>query len=82
MTNRQTGHYSGITVDKRGNILATKTERGRSFIEVHRIEDQITFYIDSFADKMKRPLGLITTDEHVVYVCDLGNHSLKKYQYK
>lgn len=51
-------------------------------MEVHRAEDGILFYIDSFTDKLKRPSGLITTDDYKLYVCDLGNHSLKKYQYK
>jgi len=76
------GFYSGITVDVHGNILATKTERGRACVEVHRIQDHILFYIDSFSDKLKRPAGLITTPDYHVYVCDLGNDSLKKYKYR
>ena len=76
------GFYAGLAIDKHGNILATKSEKGRSFIEVHRIEDSTLFYIDSYNDKLKRPSGLITTDDYHVYVCDLGNDSLKKYKYR
>lgn len=82
MKGKGSGFYSGITVDVHGNILATKTERGRCCVEVHRIADSILFYIDSFTDKLKRPSGLVTTHDYVVYVCDLGNDSLKKYKYR
>lgn len=79
---KSAGYYSGLTLDIHGNILATKSERGRSFVEVHRIEDSTLFFIDSFGDKLKRPSGLITTPDYHVYVCDLGNDSLKKYKYR
>ena len=74
--------YYGVTVDIHGNILATKRENKRCFIEVHRYEDGLKFHIDSIGDKLKRPAGLTTTDKYSVYVCDLGNDLLKQYRYR
>lgn len=76
------GHYTGVTVDIHGNILATRTDRGKYFVEVHRTDEELIFFIDSHNDKLKRPSGLIATSDYKVHVCDLGNHSLKTYRYK
>ncbi|XP_064641836.1 tripartite motif-containing protein 2-like isoform X2 [Lineus longissimus] len=76
------GQYGGVTVDHQGYILATRTEKGRSIIQVFAPDGKFQFVIDSFDDKLKRPSGLVCTrDEHVVVV-DLGNDCIKKYRYK
>jgi tripartite motif-containing protein 2/3 len=76
------GQYGGVTVDHQGVILATRTEKGRSIIQVFGPDGKFLFVIDSFDDKLKRPSGLVCTrDEHVVVV-DLGNDCIKRYRYK
>lgn len=76
------GQFGGITVDAGGFILATRTEKGKSFVQVFNSSGKLMFYIDSFDDKLKRPSGLATTADHHVYVVDLGNDCIKKYRYK
>lgn len=75
------GHYGGITVDTKGNLLATRVEKTKSFIQVFDYESgQLKFTIDSSDAKLKRPSCLATTDDHVIVV-DLGNDCIKKYRY-
>ncbi|XP_021366421.1 tripartite motif-containing protein 2-like isoform X1 [Mizuhopecten yessoensis] len=76
------GQFGGLNVDAGGFILATKTEKGKSFVQVLNSSGKLQFCIDSFHDKLRRPSGLATTSDHHVYVVDLGNDCLKKYRYK
>ena len=72
------GQYGGITVDCHGNYLAT--HQGKSIVQVFNSQKQWIFDIDSHADRLKRPSGLVTKDGHV-YIVDLGNDCVKKYRY-
>ena len=76
------GHYGGVTVDADGYVLATRSERGQSFIQVLNEQNEWLFNIDSFSEKLKRPNGLATTSDGHVFVADLGNNCIKKYCYK
>lgn len=76
------GQFCGLTVDSGGLILATKTEKTQSYVQVLNSSGKLMFCIDSYHDKLKRPSGLATTSDHHVYVVDLGNHCVKKYRYK
>ena len=75
------GQYGGVCVDQQGNILATRSEKGRSFVQVFNRDTKWRFNIDSFDDKLKRPSGLATR-EGFVYVVDLGNDCVKKFPYQ
>lgn len=76
------GQYCGITVDKKHNLLATRVEKSKSFIQVFDLESaQLKFCIDSSDAKLKRPTSLVTTDDQHVIVVDLGNDCIKKYRY-
>ena len=75
------GQYGGITVDRHGCYLATRTEKGKCFVEVHNASRKWLFNIDSFDDRLKRPSGLVTSKDGHVYVVDLGNDCIKKFRY-
>ncbi len=75
------GQFGGVTMDCHGNYLATRTEKGRSLVQVFNSNRQWLFDIDSYEDKLKRPSGLATTDDGHVYVVDLGNDCIKKFRY-
>jgi len=75
------GTYGGVCMDRNGQYLATRVEKGRSVIQVFSPTRQWLFDIDSVDDKIKRPSGLVTDDAGHVYVVDLGNDCVKKYWY-
>ena len=76
------GNYTGITVDHFGNVLASKSYRGRGWLEIYNGDKQLINVIDSYFDRLRRPSGLAATSDHHVFVADLGNNCLKKYRYK
>ncbi|CAG2112245.1 unnamed protein product [Medioppia subpectinata] len=76
------GQYYGITVDNNNNLLATRVEKTKSFIQVFDLNSgQLKFCIDSSDAKLKRPTSLVTTNDNHVIVVDLGNDCIKKYRY-
>ena len=76
------GQFGGLSVDSGGFILASKTEKGKSFIQVLNASGKLLFVIDSFEDRLRRPSGLAVMPNHHVLVVDLGNDCIKKYRYK
>lgn len=75
------GKFCGICYDNKGNILATRSEKSGSFIQViDYYSGQQKFIIDSYDSKLKRVAGIISKDNHV-YIIDLGNNCIKKYRY-
>ena len=76
------GQYGGVTIDSDGYVLATRSEKGHSYIEVLNEQNEWIFNIDSFNEKLKRPSGLVTVHGTHVFVADLGNNCIKKYRYK
>ncbi|RWS26355.1 tripartite motif-containing protein 2-like protein [Leptotrombidium deliense] len=76
------GAYGGVTYDQSGNLLATRVEKNRSFIQVFDYASgTFKFAIDSNDAKLKRPSALVTTNDFHVIVVDLGNDCIKKYRY-
>lgn len=76
------GQYCGISVDNKQNLLATRVEKFKSFIQVFDLSSgQLKFCIDSSDAKLKRPTSLVTTNDDHVIVVDLGNDCIKKYRY-
>eukprot|EP00096_Caligus_rogercresseyi_P010753 TRINITY_DN4012_c0_g1_i1.p1 TRINITY_DN4012_c0_g1~~TRINITY_DN4012_c0_g1_i1.p1 ORF type:complete len:730 (+),score=178.78 TRINITY_DN4012_c0_g1_i1:154-2343(+) len=76
------GRFLGVVADDRGFLLATRSEKSKSLIQVYDY-DKGTLYssVDSHGSKMKRPTGLaVYPDKHVLAV-DLGNDCVKKYRY-
>lgn len=71
------GQYHGVTVDRHGNILATRS----NFVQVFNAQKKWVFDIDSFDDKLNRAHGLSATTDGHVYVADLGNDCLKVFRY-
>lgn len=76
------GRYGGVTVDDDGLILATRSEKGKNYVQVFDYDGTLLFCIDSHAAKLKRPSGVAVTDDGHVIVVDLGNDCVKKYRYK
>ncbi|XP_014210940.1 tripartite motif-containing protein 2-like isoform X1 [Copidosoma floridanum] len=76
------GRYGGISIDAKGRILASYTEKGRTVIQVLRIDDgNLMSEIDSHSSKLRRPSGIaVLPDDHLIVV-DLGNDCVKKYRY-
>ena len=76
------GQYGGISVDSSGHILATKTEKGRSYVQILSGGGKPLYIVDSHEDKLKRPSGLAVMTDFRLVVADLGNDCVKKYRYK
>lgn len=76
------GRYGGLICDNHGFLLATRTEKAKSFIQVFNyLSGALYSVIDSHGCKMKRPTGLaVMTDRHVI-VADIGNDCIKKFRY-
>lgn len=80
------GRYGGLVCDDHGFLLATRTEKARSFIQVFKLETgELYSTIDSHGCKMKRPTGLsvIRGEEEVghLVVVDIGHDCVRKYRY-
>ena len=76
------GKYGGLDVDEEGRLVASRSEKGRSFVQVFRLSSgELLSTIDSHSSRLKRPSGVATTPNHHVLVVDLGNDSIKKYRY-
>lgn len=74
--------YGGLCYDKKGQLLATKSERGKVYVQIFDYySGQLKFTIDSVDAKLKRASDLATTDDYHVIVVDLGNDCIKKYRY-
>ncbi|XP_071746315.1 E3 ubiquitin-protein ligase TRIM71 isoform X2 [Lepeophtheirus salmonis] len=74
------GRFVGVAADSFGFLLATRSEKAKSFIQVFDF-DKGTQYsiIDSYGSKMKRPTGLAVFPNKHVLVVDIGNDCVKKY---
>ncbi|XP_070207509.1 tripartite motif-containing protein 2-like isoform X2 [Littorina saxatilis] len=76
------GQYGGICVDGSAHILATKTEKGRSYVQILSAGGKPLYVIDSQEDRLKRPSGLAVMQDFRLVVADLGSDCVKKYRYK
>jgi len=75
------GTYSGVCMDDSGRFLATRTEKGRSIVQVFDAEGCWMFNVDSHEDRLRRPSGIDVDSAGFVYVADLGNDCVKKFPY-
>ncbi len=75
------GRFGGVVVDSDGLIIATRTEKSRSFLQIFR-ENRVVATIDSFSSRLKRPSDLVIASKKTILVVDLGNDCLKQYRYK
>ena len=69
----------GVATDGE-NILVT--EEGNNRIQVFRYDGTFVSMIESSEDPLKQPCGPAVTQDGHVYVCDRGNHCIKKYKYR
>ena len=77
------GQYGGVAVDvKGGAILATRTEKCASHIQVMFPDGRAQYQLNSEDDKLKRAGGLAVLPDFQLLVADLGNDCIKKYYYK
>ncbi|XP_072743379.1 tripartite motif-containing protein 2 isoform X1 [Anoplolepis gracilipes] len=76
------GTYGGIAVDADGKIIGTRTDKGRSIIQVMKLGGgNILTEIDSHSSKLRRPSGIAVLPDNHLVVVDLGNDCIKKYRY-
>ncbi len=76
------GRYGGLVCDNHGFLLATRTEKARSFIQVFNLDTGSLYsVIDSHGCKMKRPTGLAVMQDRHLVVVDIGNDCVRKYRY-
>lgn len=76
------GRYGGLVCDNHGFLLATRTEKARSFIQVFKLDTGSLYsVIDSHGCKMKRPTGLAVMQDRHLVVVDIGNDCVRKYRY-
>lgn len=77
------GNFGGICYDGKGYLLATRSSKSKSYINVYNyISGDLKFTIDSYDDKLKRPSGVAVTPDDQLYVVDLGNDCIKKFRYR
>ncbi|KFM68231.1 Tripartite motif-containing protein 2, partial [Stegodyphus mimosarum] len=75
--------HGGIVYDGKGNLLATRSDKSGSFIQVFSYQSgNFLFSIDSHEAKLKRPSGLDVLNDFHVVVADLGNDCIKKFRYR
>lgn len=72
-----------MAVDAEGRILGTRTDKGRSIIQVLKLGGggNILTEIDSHSSKLRRPSGIAVLPDNHLVVVDLGNDCIKKYRY-
>lgn len=75
------GRFGGVVVDSQGVIVATRTEKNRSFLQIFQ-DNKLTSTIDSFNSKLRRPSDVAFIGKNHVLVIDLGNDCVKQYRYK
>jgi len=76
------GQYGGVVVDSGGRYLVSRSERGRSMIQVFNSERCWLFSIECEpAARLRRPSGLAVDNRGHVFVADLGNNCIRKFQY-
>ncbi|CAG5089290.1 Similar to TRIM2: Tripartite motif-containing protein 2 (Bos taurus) [Cotesia congregata] len=76
------GKYGGIAVDQDGKIVASRSDKGRSIIQVMKLGGgAILTEIDSHSSKLRRPTGIAVLPNNYLVVVDLGNDCIKKYRY-
>ncbi|XP_024883325.1 tripartite motif-containing protein 2-like isoform X1 [Temnothorax curvispinosus] len=76
------GVYGGIAVDADGKIIGTRTDKGRSIIQVLKLGGgNVLTEIDSHSSKLRRPSGIAVLPDNHLVVVDLGNDCIKKYRY-
>ncbi|XP_057320988.1 tripartite motif-containing protein 2-like isoform X1 [Microplitis mediator] len=76
------GKYGGIAVDQDGKIVASRSDKGRSIIQVMKLGGgAILTEIDSHSSKLRRPTGIAVLPNNHLVVVDLGNDCIKKYRY-
>jgi len=79
------GRYTGVAVDSDGLILAARTEKSKSYIQVFNLGDgSLRSSIDSHGVKLKRPTGLAVSKGEAGSVCvvDIGHDCVRRYRYK
>ncbi|KAK7870558.1 hypothetical protein R5R35_009071 [Gryllus longicercus] len=76
------GRYGGVAIDGDGHIIATRSEKSRSFVQVLDFSNgSVVSNIDSHDSRLKRPSGVAATADFHIIVVDLGNDCIKKYRY-
>lgn len=76
------GQYGGIVVDGNGRYLASRSERGRSMIQVFASDQTWMCSIECQSEcRLRRPSGLSVDTYGHVYVADLGNNCVRKFRY-
>ena len=79
------GRYGGLALDSKGFLLATRTEKAKSFIQVFDFATgELYSTIDSHGSRMKRPTGLgVMEGDHARHlaVVDIGSDCVRKYRY-
>ncbi|KAG8036096.1 hypothetical protein G9C98_004676 [Cotesia typhae] len=74
--------YGGIAVDQDGKIVASRSDKGRSIIQVMKLGGgAMLTEIDSHSSKLRRPTGIAVLPNNYLVVVDLGNDCIKKYRY-
>lgn len=79
--NGNKGRFGGVEIDSEGKIIATRTEKGRSCVQIFK-DTKLISTIDSFESKLKRPSDLAVINSNNILVIDLGNDCVKQYRYK
>jgi len=79
------GRYTGVAVDRNGLLLAARTEKCKSYIQVFNLSDgSLRSCIDSHGVKLKRPTGVAVSQQEEGSVCvvDIGHDCVRRYRYK
>ena len=61
--------------------MASHHDKHGGSVLLLKADGSLKFTIDSNADKLRRPGGLVSTEDGHVIVADLGNDAVKKFRY-
>jgi len=76
------GQYGGVVVDGSGRYLVSRSEHGRSMIQLFSRDRRWLYSIECQRDdRLRRPSGLAVDDRGHVFVADLGNNCVRKFRY-
>lgn len=79
------GRYQGLTMDRNGLLLAVKSDKTGSHIQVFNFQEgTLHSVIDSHGEKLKRPTGICVSPlgDRYAYIVDIGADCVRKFRYK
>jgi len=79
------GRYQGLTMDRNGLLLAVKSDKTGSYIQVFNFQEgTLHSVIDSHGARLKRPTGICVSPlgDRYAYIVDIGADCVRQFRYR